>query len=86
MASQYKVVFRLEGPEKNNHHLDLSVLVRKIKEFQRFLQSTAKGINEDDATFRVTHIAHDSPMEMACELTSKNQEGVNAVFQSVGKI
>lgn len=84
MTSQYKVVFRLEGPEKNNHHLDLSVFANKIKEFEGFLKNTAQDTDENGAEFRVIRVSHSSPTAIECALTNKSGEDAKNIFDNVG--
>ncbi len=67
MTSKNRIIFKIEGPEQNNHHLELSVFVDKTKQFLDLLKSSSKDSGEDNAVFHVVRLSHSSPATIECE-------------------
>ncbi len=78
-----KIVFQIEGPEQNNHHLDMSVFVEKTRQFLELLKSIAKDGNADGVVFHVVSLSHSSPATIGCE--PQGQDAL-AAFNKVDKI
>ena len=78
MKRKNRFVFKMEGPEQNDHHLDLSVFVEKIRQFLDLLTHSAKG-----ATFRVVGLSHSSPATLECEPVAKGDLDTNTIFDMV---
>ena len=72
MASKNSLVLKLEGPEKNDCHLALSVFAEKLRQFNVFLTSSAKDGNQDRTTFQVVNLSHSSPAMLECKPISEN--------------
>lgn len=78
-----KIILTLEGPDKNDNHLELSVFVEKIRHFLDFLKSSVKDIGADGVVFHVVHLSHSSPATIECEPIGKGLLSSNA-FDAIG--
>ncbi len=72
MTRKNRLVLRLEGPEQNNHHLELSVFVEKTRQFLDLLKSSAKHSGEEGTVFHVVSLSHSSPATIECEPIGKD--------------
>ena len=82
MARQ-KVTLTLEGPDKNDNHLELSVFAEKIRHFLDFLKSSVKDSGVDGVEFHVVHLSHSSPATIECEPIGKGLLASSA-FEAIG--
>lgn len=73
-----KIVLMLEGPGKNNGHLELSVFVEKIRHFLDLLNRSVKESSKERVVFRVIHLSHSSPVTIECEPVVRDTEAVRA--------
>ena len=73
-----KITFLLEGPDKNDNHLELSVFAEKVRHFLDFLKSSAKDSGADGVVFHVVHLSHSSPATIECEPRGKGLLAYNA--------
>lgn len=85
MMRKNRLVFKIEGTEKNNHHLELSVFVEKTRQFLDILKKSAKDSGEDGVVFHVVNLSHSSPAIIECEPRGRDTLAVIAVFNSIGK-
>ena len=83
MVSKNRVIFRMEGPEQYNHHLELSVFVEKTKQFLDLLKINANEVGEKGATFHVVSLSHSSPATIECEPMEESTSP--AIFNRVTK-
>ena len=81
--NKQKITLSLEGPDKNNNHLELSVFVEKIRHFLDFLKSSVKDSDADGVVFHVVHLSHSSPATIECEPVGKGLLASNA-FNAIG--
>ncbi|MGR3913925.1 MAG: hypothetical protein OD918_05280 [Gammaproteobacteria bacterium] len=86
-----QIIYKIEGPDQNDRHLDLSVYEKKIGQLHTFLVAVAKSIGEDDAAFRVVNHPWSTPAAIVCEPLESNalpaakvidciKENLNAVY------
>ena len=80
-----KIAFHIEGPDKNNGHLEMSVFVKKIKQFLSLLNRSLKESNEKEVVFHVVGLSHSSPAIIKCEPIGKDMKTSVAAFDTVGK-
>ena len=92
MTTENKVALRMEGLEKADSHLDLSVFTKKVGQFQNLLNRITKEHGGENVTFRVTSLTHSSPAEMGCVpyVNDKLAEAAiinqcEEVFDSIGR-
>ena len=78
-----KIILTLEGPDKNDNHLELSVFAEKVRHFLDFLKSSAKDSGADGVVFHVVHLSHSSPATIECEPIGKGLLASNA-FDAIG--
>ena len=92
MTTENKVALRMEGLEKTDHHLDLSVFTKKAGQFYNLLKRITQEHGGGNVIFRVTSLTHSSPAEMGCvpyvngslaEAAIINQ--YEEIFDSIGK-
>ena len=76
--SRQKIIFKLEGPDKNDKHLELSVFVEQVRHFLEFLKSSVKESGLDGVVFHVVHLSHSSPATIECEPIGKGLLPYNA--------
>ncbi len=67
MTSKSKIQYKMEGPEQNNHHLELSVFIKKTRQFLDLLKSSAKDSGQDEVAFHVVYLSHSSPFIVECQ-------------------
>lgn len=72
MTSKNKLILKIEGPERNGRHLELSVFVEKARQFDAFLKASAKDIGADGAVFDVVALSHSSPALICCVPASRS--------------
>ena len=77
--NRQKITLRLEGPDKNDNHLELSVFAEKVRHFLDFLKSSVKDSDADGVVFHVVHLSHSSPATIECEPIGKSLLPSNAV-------
>ena len=77
--NRQKITLRLEGPDKNDNHLELSVFAEKVRHFLDFLKSSVKDSDADGVVFHVVHLSHSSPATIECEPIGKGLLPSNAV-------
>ena len=77
--NRQKITLRLEGPDKNDNHLELSVFAEKVRHFLDFLRSSMKDSDADGVVFHVVHLSHSSPVTIECEPIGKGLLPSNAV-------
>ena len=82
MTSNQKIVFLLEGADKDGGHLELSVYAEKTRQFLDFLQTSAKESGIDSAVFHVVGLSHASPATMECVAIGQDS-ATFAAFNSV---
>ncbi len=82
MAHKNRLVFKIEGPEQNDHQLDLSVFVKKTSQFLDFLKNSAKESGKDGAVFHVVGLSHASPAIIECEPAGQDFSAATALFES----
>ena len=73
-----KITITLEGPDKNDNHLELSVFAEKVRHFFDFLKSSVKDSGADGVVFHVVHLSHSSPVTIECEPIGKSLPASNA--------
>ena len=78
-----KITLTLEGPDKNDNHLELSVFAEKVRHFLDFLKSSVKDSGIDGVVFHVVHLSHSSPVTIECEPIGNGLLASNA-FDAVG--
>lgn len=78
-----KIALTLEGPGKNNHHLELSVFAEKVRQFLDFLKSSVKDSDANGVVFHVVDLSHSSPATIECEPIGKGLLPFNA-FDAIG--
>lgn len=78
-----KITLTLEGPDKNDNHLELSVFAEKVRHFLDFLKSNVKDNDADGVVFHVVHLSHSSPATIECEPIGKGLLPTNA-FNAIG--
>ncbi len=83
MTNRKRVSFKIEGPDKNNHHLELSVFVEKTKQFLDLLKTSAKDSGEDNAVFHVVRLSHSSPATIECERAGQDALPDIAAFNDI---
>ena len=81
--NRQKISLTLEGPDKNDNHLELSVFAEKIRHFLDFLKSSVKESDSDEVVFHVVHLSHSSPATIGCEPRGKDLLASNA-FDAIG--
>lgn len=78
-----KITLTLEGPDKNDNHLELSVFAEKVRHFLDFLKSNVKDNDANGVVFHVVHLSHSSPATIECEPIGKGLLPTNA-FNAIG--
>jgi len=81
--TRQKIILSLEGPDKNDNHLELSVFAEKVRHFLDFLKSNVKDNDADGVVFHVVHLSHSSPATIECEPIGKGLLPTNA-FNAIG--
>ena len=72
MKRKNRLVLKIEGPGRNDHHLDLSVFADKTRQFLRLLKSNAQEIDAKDMVFPMVSLSHSSPVTMECVPQSRH--------------
>lgn len=85
MMRKNRLVFKIEGPDKNNNHLELSVFLEKTRQFLDFLKNSAKDNGQDDVVFHVVSLSHSSPATIECEPIGPDTHPSIVAFNSVRK-
>ncbi len=78
-----KIALTLEGPDKNDNHLELGVFAEKVKQFLDFLKSSVKDSGADGVVFHVVHLSHSSPATIECKPTGNGLPASQA-FDAIG--
>ena len=85
MMHKNRLIFKIEGSEKNNHHLELSVFAEKTTQFLDFLKNSTKNSGEDKVVFYVVSLSHSSPAIIACEPKGSDNSSTIAAFNCIRK-
>ncbi len=83
MMRKNRLVFKIEGPDKNNNHLELSVFLEKTRQFLGLLKNSAKDSGEDGVVFHVVSLSHSSPATIECEPIGPDTHPSIVAFNSV---
>ena len=68
--TRQKITLRLEGPDKNDNHLELSIFAEKVRHFLDFLKSSAKDSGADGVVFQHCSICHGT----TCKFESRERD------------
>lgn len=85
MAGRNRIVYKIEGHEKDGHHLDLSVFSTKIQHFNKLLTESVKELGKSKVVFRVIALSHSSPATIVCEPVGREQGASAAAFHCIKK-
>ena len=80
-----KISLMMEGPDKNDNHLELSVFADKTRDFLNLLRESAKNSGEDGVMFHVVNLSHSSPATIECQLTGKDLQPCTVAFDAIRK-
>ncbi|MGI9558846.1 MAG: hypothetical protein ACR2NQ_04180 [Thermodesulfobacteriota bacterium] len=81
-----KIRITIEGPDKNDRHLELSVFSGKVRHFLDFLNASVKESGESAAKFCVVNLSHSSPVAIECEPVGKDSSVFSTQINAVKKV
>ena len=68
-----RIILKLEGPEANRYHVELSVFLEKVRSFQQMLNANIKSDERKGITLNVVQLSHSSPATVGCQPTVNGQ-------------